>query len=437
VTRFRNTFALLRGQLWILPAFITAGAAVLAYVLLRNGADLFQANRDVWWLYSGDAGTARDLLSSLLSGLMTMTSLIVSVTFVILTLAANQLGPRLITIFMADRQIQAVLGLFLGTILYVVIVFRTLDDALGSEGVPHVAVTVASALTIACLLALLFYIHKIARSIIADNVVEAVAKGLRHDVRQILAEEGSSRTPGAVALPPASQSIALARSGYIQVVDYDALVRIARREEAVLTVQVRASHHVLRRGDHVLVHGSRRLREETEDEIRGAFVVAGERTPAQDLEYGIRQLVEIALRALSPGINDTFTAAAVIDGLGGAFEEIFSRSLQPKVLQDDEGRVRVIADRSDERGLVDAAFDPIRQAGRAHPAILIRIADTLAQLAPTLDREHARRAVLQQLEKVAETARSAELPAADRQDTLARVERAKAAVIGREPAGRM
>jgi uncharacterized membrane protein len=114
VTQLRNTLALLRSQLWIVPAFITAAAAVTAYLLLRYGANLLSASGDTWWLYSGDASTARDLLGSLLSGLMTMTSLIVSVTFVILTLAANQLGPRLISIFMADRQIQSVLGLFLG-----------------------------------------------------------------------------------------------------------------------------------------------------------------------------------------------------------------------------------------------------------------------------------------------------------------------------------
>jgi uncharacterized membrane protein len=106
---------------------------------------------------------------------MTMTSLVVSVTFVILTLAANQLGPRLIPIFMGDRQIQIVLGLFLGTILYVLVVLRSLDETLGPEGVPHAAVTVGSALTVVCLVALLFYVHKVARAIVADSIVARVA----------------------------------------------------------------------------------------------------------------------------------------------------------------------------------------------------------------------------------------------------------------------
>jgi uncharacterized membrane protein len=189
--RIRNVVVLLRGQLWIIPLCLSALALGLAYWILTSGASFLEV-RDVggfWWLYGGDASSARDLMSSLLSGLMTMTSLVVSVTFVILTLAANQLGPRLISTFMGDRQIQTVLGLFLGTILYVLVVLRSLDETLGTEGVPHVAVTIGSALTVICLFALLFYVHKIARAIIADSVVARVAGDLHNDIRSMLSSD--------------------------------------------------------------------------------------------------------------------------------------------------------------------------------------------------------------------------------------------------------
>jgi uncharacterized membrane protein len=427
VSRFRNILARLQGQLWILPALISIGAAALAIWLLTHGASLMRATgRDVWWLYSGDAGTARGLLSGLLSGMITMTSLIVSVTFVILTLAANQLGPRLIGIFVRDRQIQSVLGLFLGTILYVIIVFRTLDDTLGPEGVPHLAVTVASALTVLCVFALLFYIHKIARSIIADNVVEAAAMSLRRDVRQILRPD-SEEAP-AEPLVGTRTPISLGRSGYVQVVDYDRLVELARGTDAVLEVKVRAGHYLLRRGEHVVAYGGRPAEAKFVEGVRAAFTVAAEPTPAQDLEHGIRQLVEIALRALSPGINDQFTAFAVVDRLGGAFEDIFERALRPKNLQDKDGRLRVVANRSDPQGLVDAAFDPIRQAGANNAAILIRIADTLGRLAPVLT-EHDAAAVLRQLDKLRETLEQAGFTASDRNDVLSRIRAAKQALL--------
>jgi uncharacterized membrane protein len=178
--RIRNIVVLLRGQLWIIPLMLSVLALALAYWVLAFGPSVLADwdNAEFWWLYGGDASSARGLLSSLLSGLMTMSSLVVSVTFVILTLAANQLGPRLIPTFMGDRQIQTVLGLFLGTILYVLVVLRSLDETLGPEGVPHVAVTVGSALTVVCLFALLFYLHKVARAIVADSIVAQVADDL-------------------------------------------------------------------------------------------------------------------------------------------------------------------------------------------------------------------------------------------------------------------
>lgn len=435
--RIRNITVLLRGQLWIIPLLLSALALALAFWLLTTGAELLvNLKGEHWWLYSGDASTARGLLSSLLSGLMTMTSLIVSVTFVILTLAANQLGPRLISTFMADRQIQSVLGLFLGTILYVVVVLRSLDDTLGPEGVPHIAVTVGSALTIVCLFALLFYVHKVARSIIADNIVAQGASDLHRNIRDILPEGSGAAEPN---LPhpgtPRAGAVALGRSGYIQVIDFDALVALASREKALFRVMVRAGHFILKNGEHVIVHAGRPLDTAGVEAVQGAFVVGQERTPAQDLEFGLRQLVEIALRALSPGINDPFTAIAVIDRLGAALEEILQRPPQPAVWCDKTDEVRVIAQRSDVQGLTDAAFDAIRQAGSGIPAVLIRMADVLGQLAPSLGSQDMREAVERQLGKLAETAEAASLTPSDRQATLIRVEQARGAISARGKEG--
>jgi uncharacterized membrane protein len=436
VTRIRNILALLRGQFWIVPALITLLAALLAFVVLRYGSALLGTGTvKFWWLYSGDASTARDLLSSLLSGLITMTSLVVSLTFVTLTLAANQLGPRLISIFMSDREIQGVLGLYIATILYIILVLRTLNDTLGIEGVPHVAVTIASALTIICLFSLLFYIHKIGRSIIADTVVNEVAHDVRHDLANLLPERGAPDGP-----PPDLDfaercSFSLGQSGYIQVIDYERLVKLARELDGLIEVGVQAGDYVLSQGDHVVLHTDRPLEEDHADRIRDAFTIGSQRTPAQDPRYGLSQLVEIALRALSPGINDPHTAIAVIDQLGSAFEVVFRRSSQEKLLTDEEDKVRVVAERSDAPRLVADAFDPIRQAAARHPSVLIRMADTLRHLAPVATADTARNAVLSELRKLAETARLTDLAPSDRDEVLRHVDRASAAVGGDDQSG--
>lgn len=134
----RNIIALLRGQLWILPLVLSLLALGLAYWVLKFSPSVLEdaGDGELWWIYGGDASSACGLLSSLLSALMTMFSLVASVTFVILTLAANQLGPHLVPTFMGDRQIQAVLRPFLGTSLYALVVLRSLNETLGAEGVP-------------------------------------------------------------------------------------------------------------------------------------------------------------------------------------------------------------------------------------------------------------------------------------------------------------
>ena len=426
MNRVRNFLILMRQKLWVVPMLMGVLALLLAHGLVTV-APLFAstvAEHELRWLFGGDAATARGLLSSLLTGHMTMTSLVVSMTFIILPLAANQLGPRLVTTFLADRLLQVALGLFIGTILYLLVVLGSLDEARGSTGVPRLAVTVGGVLTVLCLFALMFYVDKVARWIIADNIVEEVSGHMRKNIREMLPE-------GAVGMEADGRMIAVGKSGYIQTIDYEELVSVARRNGAVFEVNVRAGHFVMRNGEHVVVHAGPPLDEAEVDAIRAAFVIGTERSPAQDLEYHIRQLVEIGLRALSTGINDPFTAIAVIGHLGGALEEVFRRSGQPAELRDGTGVVRVIANRSDINGLTDAAFDAIRQAGRGIPAVLISIADVLGQLAPVVGTAPHREAVLRQLGKVEETARAAGFAPSDETAILGRIERARAAVSRR------
>ena len=416
--RLSNFLAMVSGQLWLVPAFFFLSAGALAFLLLSFGGEFVSPEGEIgWWLYGGEADTARNLLSALLSGLMTMTSLVVSVTFVILTLAANQLGPRLIAIFMADKQIQSVLGLFVGTILYLILVLRSIGDTLGPDGVPHFAVTTGTILTVLCLMALLFYIHKIARSIIADNVVEVVASELQGTIHRIMPPGNDIEPPLQETAPVGSGwSTSLGQAGYLQVVDYDRLLHIACEQDAVIEVRVRAGHHLLGSGDHLVIHARQRPDEALLETMRGAFTIGRQRTAAQDPEHGIRQLVEIATRALSPGTNDPFTAIAVIDRLGACFEIVMTRPQQRRIYRDQDGKARVLADRASLSGMLEAAFNPIRQAGAGHPAILIRMVETIGELKAVAAGPGERSALASQLARIAETAAGQPLTEADTRD---------------------
>lgn len=423
----------LKAQVWAMPVLISAVFGGLGFVMLQSGLNLVDGETSVWWLYSGDARTARNLLGTILSGMITMTSLVVSMTFVVLTLAANQLGPRLIVILTSDRQVQAVLGLFVGTIVYVLVVFRTMDDTLGKEGIPHAAVTLASALTFVCLIALLFYVHKVSRLIIADVVVERVSHELCSSLEEALVESDEREDEAPAVEPPDLRWLAIGKAGYIQTIDYGKLVELTRALDTRFHVRVRPGHFLLRNGPHVGVQPNASLSAEDIETIRSAFEIGSERSPAQDIEFGIRQLVESGTRALSPGTRDPFTVIAVIDKLGRAVEMLAGgRRLPSPLKRDGSGKVRVVADTSDVSGLISAAFDQIREGGAEDPAILIHLADTIGKLLASCRRRETEEALRAELDKLLETAQAGIKVGVDRADCIRRIEAARRVTPGEQ-----
>ena len=407
VDRLLNAWLTLRTSLWFLPFLMSLGGFLLAYLALTLETGLKAARlREIWWLYSGSPADARELLSTLLSSMITMTTLIVSITMVVLSLAASQLGPRLIRNFMDDRTTQLVLGVFAMTIGYLVLVLRSVTEELDVSTVPHGAVTLGTILALASIFVLLFFVHHLARSLVTNHVVARVAAELRLSIDRRLPQEGEAPVENSALRGPPGEGAAveLEKEGYVQAIALDEIVEAARKADACVVLSFRPGHFIVRRTRLAAVHPAERA-EGVAGVIQRAVVVGAERTPTQDLEYSVRHLVEIALRALSPGINDPFTAQLVLDHLGAALAETMRRAKEPSIHRDADGAARVIAPVSDDRGLIEAAFNQIRQAGAGHPAILIHLLDTLGGLAPHVRTEEQRRALLEQTEAVAAASR--------------------------------
>ncbi len=420
--RLRYYWMFLRESLWFVPLLMSIAATALAVLLVTEGEVLPDGAAELWLIYSGDPESARQLLGALLSGIITMTSLVVSITVVVLTLAAGQLGPRLVRNFIGDPQTQTVLGLFVATILYLLVVFRSIG-APSDNAIPHFAISVGTALSALCLFVLLFFVHKLARSIMYDNAVRDVSHQLRASINLLLPEEGTPEMP-----PPApadAARIGFGRDGYIQAADFDMLVRIACDADAVIWLDVRPGRFVLARGCHVAVHPPDACSDTLREDLEKAFIIGTERTPTQDLEYGIRQLVEMALRALSPGINDVYTALTVIDMLSSALSRIFDRPLEAALLRDARQRVRVVRDVTNHDGLVRAAFDQLRQAGAGMPAVLIRMTEALAALAPYACDDARRRPLLDQITLIEMEGKRAGFLDRDREALFARCRNAR------------
>jgi uncharacterized membrane protein len=383
--RLLNSWIQLKTSLWFVPALMTAGGGAIAVSALRIDSDLLPEGERVWWLYSGKPDSASELLSTLLSSIITMATLAVSITMVVLTLAASQLGPRLIRSFIGNRRTQVSLGFFIMTIVYLLLVYRRVDDHLDVDNVPHVAITLGSALSLTCVFLLLFHVHHLASSIVSDTVINRVGDELDGILHRLLPEPGSTAPrdawPEGDTLSVAGGALSLPRGGYVQTIDYGTLVEVAHGCDVVLTLRFRAGWHLLAGGSHVLVHPEGRANDELAARIATAVILGTDRTPTQDLEFSIRQLVEIALRALSPGINDPYTAVAVIDRLAASLALAMQRDMEPALHRDGDGAVRVVARPSTFTGLVDRSFNEIRQSASGTPAILIHLLDAIADLA--------------------------------------------------------
>ena len=346
LTRLLTLWHDARSSLWALPMLmvVVAGAAAIlaVHIPLRQGDD------PVWFLYSGDAEEAPQFLSNLVTPMITMATLVVSITMVVLTLAAQQLGPRLIRSFMADHRTQATLGLFVATVVYLLLVLRSSYGA--TDKVPNLAVTIGTALVLLCLIALLIFVHHLARSIIADNTIDR------------LLPESNGKEPKAPAKRPRDTGapLALHSSDYVQAINYSGLIEIAQQADAVIELAFKPGRHVIEGGVFAWIAPTKAA-DETHGKIENCVILGGERASIQDVETSIRQLVEVAMRALSPSISDPFTAMAVIDRLTTSLAKIMRRGQPRCVWADEDGKVRLLAPSLSFADTLEEAFRQIRQ----------------------------------------------------------------------------
>lgn len=395
--RLAHLWESLRTSYWFVPSLMTAGAVGLSFASVHaDGWVKAKWARTVGWIWAGSPEGAREVLSTIAGSMITVAGVAFSITIVALTMASTQFGPRLLRNFVRDLGNQVVLGTFVSTFVYCLLVLRTVRGGDGAEFVPYLSVTLGLAFALASLGVLIYFIHHVAGAIQAEHLIASVAGELEDSIERMFPEklgepgprdlektpdEAPEEDPGEAAL------VAADRSGYVQAVDDGELMSAACGEDLVLELLRGPGRFVSRGGALARVWPPGRAGGEAGNRIREAFIVGGRRTPTQDPEYAVHSLVEIGVRALSPGINDPFTAMTCLDWLGAALGGLAERRVPSPYRYDGQGRLRVIARGTDFSAMADAAFNQIRQYGRGSVSILLRLLDTIAAVA-----EHVRRA---------------------------------------------
>jgi uncharacterized membrane protein len=392
-----------RSNLWLVPTVMSLGALTVAQMLTHWGPAI-PISKDHWIFYSGNFEGARALLSALLTGMVTMTSLVVSITLLVLTLAANQLGGRVIRTFIRDGQVHAVLGLFVATVVYLIAVLRKLDEA-SLPDVPHLAMTLAVLLGVLSLLALLFYVNKLANAIMHDVVVADVMQEAFADVERLLPEQ--TEVPEAViAAMPDGTWIRASGDGYVEAIQVFQILHAVENARASVHIPVVPGDYVVRGA------GIARLRADRHEAALSATIqrtirLSAQRIPAEDLRYGIARLVEIGMRALSPSTHDPVTAIAVINALCSVLCRAVRRGEQQAVFRDRHQVPRVTRRTVRHAELIHAAFEQIRGPAAAYPWVARELVESITRIADQARTPEQRSALVEELAALEARARDA------------------------------
>jgi uncharacterized membrane protein len=376
---------------------------------------------------------------------ITVVGVVFSITILALTLASQQFGPRMMRNFVRDIGNQVTLAVFVATFVYSVLALVSITSiSKHPDFVPHLSVTVAEALLLVDLAVLIYFIHHIAKSIQLPEVIAGIARDL---VRAIDAEfpervagsngptagrpapisparEGSDRPVADLLklLDERGATVTADTSGYLQFVGYAQLVAIASRTDSVIRLNHRPGHFIVAGGSLATVW-PRGAAGQVRLALAKAHVAGPHRTLMQDPVFAIDQLVEIAIRALSPAVNDTFTALTCIDWLSAGLGRLSGRVLVEAFYRDGFGRVRLIESDPSYAKMVNRSFDKVRQAARGMPAVIIRLLHALAVVTEQTTSASQRRILLRQGEMILQAAEVSVPDPADLEDIRARYRR--------------
>jgi uncharacterized membrane protein len=411
MNKLKHLWGNLRASFWFLPSLIVAFSIAFAVGLIEADS----SGRPNWmadWprLFGAGAAGARGMLTTIAGSMMTVVGVTFSMTLMTLALASSQYTTRIQRNFMSDRVTQVGLGIFAGIFTYCLIVLRTIRGGDEGEFVPSLSVAFSVVLAIGGIGTLIFFIHHIASSIQASSIIASVAQETMVAMDRLFPEKLGQEPmddEGNPSLLPSPkhhwQAVMAGRNGYLQSVDNAALLRLAREHTTLVRMERGIGEFVVQNTPLASLALENPPDEEIIAAVRSAYSIDRFRTVHQDCAFGIRQLVDMALRALSPGINDTTTAVMCVDYLTAILARLAVRDI-PSSRRYKDGELRVIAIGPTFAELVAESFDQIRSSAEGNVAILLRMLGALQTIASLTGSPSRRQALREQVEGIAEVA---------------------------------
>ncbi len=412
----RKYWERVRYSFWFVPILMVLGAVLAAYLL----SSLDKQIADDWliqngWFYPGGAEGASAILAAIAGSMITIAGVVFSLTMVALAQVSSQFGPRVLRNFMRDSINQFVLGAFIATFLYCLLILRTIRRLDTATFVPHVSVTFGVLFAVLSIFVLVYFIHHVSLLIQADEMVARAGKELLNGIDELFPvqigrgaeplDSGEAGNNTLIDRAADAAPILSASDGYLQLIDSDAVMSLAKENDRIVWIVKRPGEYVIK--GNVLASIWQRTKPSPEEQeklckrIRSAFALGEQRTPTQDVEYSILQLVEMAVRALSPSLNDPFTAVACVNRLASALCRLAQREMPSPYRYGDDNEIRVVAPSTSFARLLEAAFSQIRHYAKDSPTVSIQLLRSIADIAPFCARREDRVALQREAATIA------------------------------------
>ena len=421
------------GSFWVVPAVMCLLALVLSPVLIAVDHALGPA----WTQGLGPLGPrsgpsgSRDVLGAIAGSMLGVASTTFSITIAVMTLTSSSYGPHLVRSFMADRATHVVLGTFVSTSLYALLVLRSVTSEVDGTVafVPHLAVLFAVLAAVVCIAVLVFFIHHVSESVQVVTLSRRVCDQLRDAVGRLYPEGVGDPAPRRAELPPGvhrgddgrftgegGAPAALVRAGacgYVAEVALEAVEGIAQRRDVLVRVAARPGRYAVDRTVLLEVLPAERADGGLLGELRACVDLANSRSAAQDVEFVVQQLVELMSRALSSGVNDPYTAVTALDDLSGGLVLLVGRRVPAAERADDDGVVRLVGDPVRPVELVDQVFDALRAYATTTPLVVLHAVAVAERLDDAAVDPAVRARLREQLQLLAAAYEAAGPPAHD------------------------
>lgn len=383
----------MNANFWFVPSLMSLASFFLLAATLYLDIRLDEEDIVIHWLVTSSSEGARQLLSALVTALITVVGIVFSVTLVSLTVASTQYGPHVLRTYMKDKIDQVTLGVFISTFLYSLITLRMIRGIGEGAFIPHISIAVCLAMALFSVGFLIFFIHHMVDCIRVEKILRRLGNQFVCSVERFYSRGDDEKKAASLPAPElrgAEREVFSRHDGFITAVDQGMLLENAEKRDAVIEVKVRAGDFVFKGQVLASVRAEKPVPEECTRHLEGAFAIDSNRTSYQDILFSVEQIVEIALRALSPSMNEPFVGNLCINYLGAGLAVLLQREA-PSGRIASEGRTRLVMKTLGCGSVINGCFHQIRQHSAKHPAVSGHLLGTIAKLAPYIANEEQRR----------------------------------------------